>query len=91
MKSFLRNEKIVLAMFTAVLVIFIFFSSDVFAQCPMCKASVESNLKNNNGTNLVGAGLNNGILYLLAMPYILVGVIAFLWYRNSKKYQEAVK
>lgn len=52
------------------------------AQCPMCKASVESNLK--NGGN-VGSGLNNGIMYLLAAPYIAMAGIGFLWYKKFKK------
>ena len=44
------------------------------AQCAMCKAVVESNLK--EGGN-VGAGLNNGILYLMAMPYVTRFIV---WY-----------
>ena len=55
---------------------------DLFAQCPMCRATAESNLAN-GGTE--GRGLNNGILYMLGMPYILIGTIAFLWWRNRKK------
>jgi len=31
------------------------------------------------------AGLNKGILYMLAMPYLLVGTIGFLWYRHNKR------
>lgn len=58
------------------------------AQCPMCKMAAESNLKN-GGT--AGAGLNAGILYMLATPYILVGVIGFLWYRNRKKGVDNIK
>jgi hypothetical protein len=54
----------------------------VSAQCPMCKIGAESNLKN-GGT--AGAGLNAGILYMLAMPYLLVTTIGFIWYRNRKK------
>jgi hypothetical protein len=37
----------------------------------------ESNLKN-GGT--AGSGLNTGILYMLAMPYLLVVTIGFVWY-----------
>ena len=51
------------------------------AQCPMCKIGAESNLKN-GGT--AGKGLNTGILYMLAMPYILVGTIGFIWWKNRK-------
>ena len=56
---------------------------DIFAQCAMCRATVENNLK--SGASSVGAGLNTGILYLMAFPYILLSVIAFVWYRNYKK------
>lgn len=57
----------------------------VQAQCPMCKMSAESNLKN-GGT--AGKGLNNGILFMLATPYLLIGTIGFIWWRNRKKEQE---
>lgn len=54
---------------------------DLLAQCPMCRATAESNLSN-GGTE--GKGLNDGILYMLGMPYILIGTIAFLWWKNRK-------
>jgi hypothetical protein len=53
-----------------------------FAQCAMCRATLENNVS--NGDTTVGAGLNIGILYLLAMPYLIAAVIGFLWYRNAK-------
>ncbi|MDW7691276.1 hypothetical protein R9C00_19010 [Flammeovirgaceae bacterium SG7u.111] len=56
---------------------------DVYGQCAMCRASVENSIS--NGENTIGAGLNTGILYLGAMPYLLFAVIAWAWYRNSKK------
>lgn len=55
---------------------------EVVAQCPMCKMSAESNLAN-GGT--VGKGLNAGILYMLAMPYLLVGAIGFWWWKNRRR------
>ena len=55
------------------------------AQCPMCRMSAESNLKN-GGTE--GKGLNNGILYMLATPYLLVGAIGYVWYRNRRKEED---
>ena len=58
---------------------------DSKAQCPMCKIGAESNLKN-GGT--AGSGLNTGILYMLAMPYLLVGTIGIVWYRNRRKDSE---
>ncbi len=57
----------------------------VEAQCPMCRLSAETNLKN-GGTE--GKGLNTGILYMLAMPYLLVGTIGYIWWRNRKQLEE---
>lgn len=51
------------------------------AQCPMCRISAESNLKNGGKT---GRGLNAGILYMLALPYLLVGTIGYVWWRNRR-------
>ena len=55
--------------------------NDTSAQCPMCKMSAESNL---NAGGSQGKGLNRGILYMLATPYLLIGGIAFAWYKNNK-------
>ncbi len=59
--------------------------NDLSAQCPMCKMSAESNLKN-GGT--AGKGLNAGILYMLALPYTLVGTIGYIWWRNHRRKEE---
>jgi len=56
--------------------------ADLMAQCPMCKMSAESNMRD-GGT--AGNGLNAGILYMLATPYLLVGTLAYLWWRNKKR------
>ena len=61
---------------------------DAIAQCPMCRMSLESNLKN-GGT--AGQGMNAGILMLLSTPYLLVGGIAFVWYRNKKSQQDEIE
>lgn len=54
-----------------------------WAQCAMCRASVENNVS--NGETSIGAGLNTGILYLFAMPYLLAAAIGFFWYRAAKR------
>ncbi|WP_116124705.1 hypothetical protein [Lewinella sp. IMCC34183] len=70
-----------------VLVLLLAGGTDLLAQCPMCRATAESNLAN-GGTE--GQGLNQGILYLLGMPYVLVGAIAFIWWKNRKREEEIV-
>ena len=56
----------------------------MYAQCPMCRMTVESNLQNQSGVS-IGKTINAGILYMLAMPYLLVGTIGYIWYKNRKK------
>lgn len=58
------------------------------AQCAMCKAAVESNVAND--PNSVAKGINKGILYLMAVPYLLLAFIfrkqiAALWRRIRGK------
>ncbi|RCH54826.1 hypothetical protein DJ568_10110 [Mucilaginibacter hurinus] len=52
------------------------------SQCAQCAATVESN--NQSGDNKT-AGINNGILYLLAMPYIAVALAGFIWYKKYRR------
>ena len=57
-------------------------SIEVLAQgCPMCKTAIEEARK--NGSH-VGDTLNSGIMYLLALPYIVVSVFGVIWYKNHK-------
>ena len=60
---------------------------DLAAQCPMCKMSAESNLEA-GGT--AGKGLNRGILYMFATPYILVATLGAIWYRNKIKQEDTI-
>lgn len=49
------------------------------AQCAMCRAVLESE---ENAS--VAEGVNNGIVYLMAIPYILVGGLFFFIYRKMR-------
>jgi hypothetical protein len=76
-----KNSKIwVLA--ALLLICMVLWLPELSAQCPMCKMSAESNLKN-GGTE--GRSLNAGILYMLALPYLLVGFIGYVWWKRRKK------
>ena len=52
------------------------------AQCAMCRAALES-----EGNTVKAEAVNDGIVYLMAIPYILVGIAGFFVYRmfNKKK------
>ncbi len=49
------------------------------AQCAMCRAVLES-----EDNSSVAEGINNGIVYLMAVPYILVGVLFYLIYKKMR-------
>lgn len=55
---------------------------EIWAQCAMCRATVETSAS--NGGDLV-AGLNAGIIYLATIPYLMLGGLAYFWYRSSRK------
>lgn len=54
------------------------------AQCVMCRTQIESNLKAEESRH-AGEGINRGVLYLMAVPYVAVTVIAYMWYRRARR------
>lgn len=62
------------------------FNSLSFGQCAMCKAVVEANLESGDTK---GAGLNDGILFLMSMPYIAVFLFGVFYYLQKRKTKEA--
>ena len=64
-----------------ILILICFFNlTDLFSQCAMCRAVLES-----QEDQSVSTGLNDGIIYLMAIPYIVAGIIGFLIYKKFKK------
>jgi len=64
-----------------VLLIILFLLADaMFGQCAMCRAVLES-----EEGQASAKGINDGIVYLMAIPYIVVFSIAFIIYRKFKK------
>ncbi len=49
------------------------------AQCAMCRAVLES-----QDDNSMAEGINNGIVYLMALPYLIVGALMFIVYRKMR-------
>lgn len=60
--------------------LFLLGSVDVEAQCSMCRAVLES-----EEGQQTAKGINNGIVYLMAIPYILVGAVGVAVFRMLKK------
>lgn len=68
------KRKILLVIFS----LLIFLQTN--AQCAMCRAVLESE----EGLE-TAKGINDGIIYLMAIPYILVAGIGFLIYKKFNK------
>lgn len=51
------------------------------AQCVMCKSQVEAARAERDDYDV--SGLNRGIVYMMTVPYILMGAVGFFWYRRT--------
>lgn len=59
-------------------------TADANAQCAMCRAVLES-----EETQSAARGINNGIVYLMAIPYLLMAGLGYVIYRSRRKAKEA--
>ncbi|MDO1513496.1 hypothetical protein Q2T41_19630 [Maribacter confluentis] len=71
----MRTKKIILL----IIIAFVCFPIDMDAQCAMCRAVLES-----ESTGKAAEGINNGIVYLMAVPYVLVGGLFYFIYRKMR-------
>lgn len=69
--------KLKLGLFILVIVM---CSLEVDAQCAMCRAVLET-----EEGGQAAKGINNGILYLMIFPYLLIGGIAYFISRGRRK------
>lgn len=73
-----------MARIVLLIVLLFVLSVDVaYGQCSMCRAVLES-----VEGQQTAKGINNGILYLMAIPYILVGLVGWQIFRLMKKKPE---
>ncbi|PIB36487.1 hypothetical protein BFP72_14310 [Reichenbachiella sp. 5M10] len=59
-------------------------STSAWAQCAMCKTTIVNNVS--QGELALAEGLNFGIMYLFATPYLAVVAIGGVWYYKYKKH-----
>lgn len=63
------------------LLLFLLLSSlNAEAQCAMCRAALES-----SDSGIKPEAVNDGIVYLMIFPYLLVGLVGYAIYRLRKK------
>ncbi|MFA9186931.1 hypothetical protein AAGV33_04540 [Flavobacterium sp. FBOR7N2.3] len=58
---------------------FLFFEISSYAQCAMCRAALTG-----DANTAQAEAVNDGIVYLMVIPYLLVAIIGFLIYRMKK-------
>lgn len=61
-------------------VFILLISFDLSAQCSMCRAVLES-----EDSQSAAEGINDGILYLMAFPYLLMAGLAYFIYKSRQK------
>lgn len=59
---------------------FLLFPEIADAQCSMCRAVLESETDQS-----AAKGINDGILYLMIFPYLLIGGVGYFIYRSRRK------
>lgn len=69
----------------AIIVFSLFFFFKSSAQCAMCRAVLESE----EGQS-TAEGVNDGIMYLMAIPYILVASVGFIIYWKFFKHKKEI-
>ncbi|WP_405199712.1 hypothetical protein [Christiangramia sp. LLG6405-1] len=69
-----------LLIISILLAAFLLIPETAEAQCSMCRAVLES-----EGDQSTAKGINDGILYLMIFPYLLIGGIGYFIYRTWKR------
>ncbi len=62
--------------------ILLFSQFTVDAQCSLCTKTAQQMGEK------PAQGMNSGILYLMMMPFVIVGFIGFRWWKNNKAVEE---
>ncbi len=70
-----RRAPKTLLLIMALVIMSVEFNS-LFAQCAMCRAVLES-----DASGQAAKGINNGIVYLMIFPYLLVGAVGYAVYK----------
>lgn len=65
-----------------VLFLLLAVSPELSAQCSMCQATAETSREAGSANS---DGINQGVMYLFFTPYIIIGTIAYFWWRGRKK------
>ena len=62
------------------LALFLLLPALLDAQCSMCKLVAESSYESGSD---VGRGLNDGITYIMGIPYILIALVGYILFKKN--------
>ena len=65
--------------FLLLLVLVLLNKGSLLAQCAMCKTTASSDLENGGS---IANGLNTGILYLMAIPYLILMIGGYFFFKK---------
>ncbi len=74
----MRNARYILLIMTLILV----STLDAAAQCAVCTKTAQQLGEK------PAQGMNSAIIYLMLMPFAIVGFIGYRWWKSNKKYEE---
>jgi hypothetical protein len=69
------------ALFSIFILILVWNPFSAFSQCAMCKAVVTNNAA--DGADRLSESINSGILYLMTVPYLILGSIFFFAFKKQ--------
>lgn len=84
-QSNIRSNHFFKKIFGLIVVSLFFITTNVQAQCAMCRASLES-----EGNTSKLEAVNDGIVYLMVIPYVLVGIVGYLIFRMYTKKKDDI-
>ncbi len=74
-----RKKRIVKSFFLFSMLCSLLFSLSTNGQCAMCRAALSG-----EGNHAKAQAVNDGIVYLMIIPYLLVGAIGYYIYQMRK-------
>lgn len=77
----MKNSRLIVLVLSLVVVIGVGAPQVSYAQCAMCSLNAENSAHEDKAK---GKGLNDGILFLLAMPFLIGAGIGLLWYKRFR-------
>ncbi len=73
----MKNKKVLSVL---IIMLLILSNANTFAQCAMCKSTASRDLEA-GGT--IATGLNTGIFYLMAIPYVILMLGGYFFFKKS--------